>query len=191
MLFLTHLFLFYVELILFACCLHPSALNTDFYETILILPSFLFHAASGWIGLMSPCVLYGHNVERRRDGRNVERLRAGVHCSRPCMWHAFCVEGGIRLAAAVALFYGYNPYISALLCEGLLFSWGICVICTGNSRLSLQWKYHLEVSSSNAVTFICWLMPSQFSSLFKDKTATHPALPFCCKLTSIERFVVA
>lgn len=135
---------------------------------------------SCWIGLMSPCVLYGHNVERRRAGRNDERLRAGVHCSGPCMWHAFCVEGGIGLAAAVALFYGYNPYISALLCEGLLFSWGICALCTGTFRLLVQRKYHLENSPCNPWMVHCcmhWCAMCQEHREMKGRLSEDVAMP--------------
>ncbi|KAF7148870.1 hypothetical protein RHSIM_Rhsim03G0167100 [Rhododendron simsii] len=92
---------------------------------------------SGWTGLLCPCVLFGRNVQRIRDDAN---------CIGPCMCHAIVIEGGIALAAATAAFYGFDPSTSLLICEGLLFSWGICGLYTGLFRQWLQRKYHLKSS---------------------------------------------
>ncbi|XP_058205680.1 cell number regulator 6-like isoform X2 [Rhododendron vialii] len=93
---------------------------------------------SCWTGLLCPCVLFGRNVQRIRDDAN---------CIGPCMCHAVVIEGGIALAAATAAFYGFDPSTSLLICEGLLFSWGICGLYTGLFRQWLQRKYHLKVTS--------------------------------------------
>ncbi|XP_058205678.1 cell number regulator 6-like isoform X1 [Rhododendron vialii] len=92
---------------------------------------------SCWTGLLCPCVLFGRNVQRIRDDAN---------CIGPCMCHAVVIEGGIALAAATAAFYGFDPSTSLLICEGLLFSWGICGLYTGLFRQWLQRKYHLKSS---------------------------------------------
>ncbi|KAH7855524.1 hypothetical protein Vadar_025834 [Vaccinium darrowii] len=126
---------------------------------------------SCWIGLLCPCVLCG---------RNCERINNGLYWTVPCMAHAFCVEGGIALAAAMAAFHGIDPYISAFLCEGLLFSWGICVICTGQSRLNLQWKYHLENSPCNPWMVHCcmhWCAMCQEHREMKGRLSEDVAMP--------------
>ncbi|KAJ3672550.1 hypothetical protein LUZ60_007271 [Juncus effusus] len=90
---------------------------------------------SCWTGLFCPCVLFG---------RNVEALREDVQWTQPCICHAICVEGGIALAAATAIFHGIDPGAAFLVGEGLLFSWWMCGIYTGLTRQSLQKKYHLK-----------------------------------------------
>lgn len=90
----------------------------------------------GWTGLFCPCVLFGRNVERMRDD---------IPWTKPCLCHAFCVEGGIALAIATAVFHGIDPRTSFLIGEGLVFSWWMCGIYTGLFRQSLQKKYHLKV----------------------------------------------
>lgn len=93
----------------------------------------------GWTGLFCPCVLFG---------RNVERMREDIPWTRPCLCHALCVEGGIALAIATAVFHGIDPRTSFLIGEGLVFSWWMCGIYTGLFRQSLQKKYHLKVRQS-------------------------------------------
>ncbi|KAG6497835.1 hypothetical protein ZIOFF_045741 [Zingiber officinale] len=93
----------------------------------------------GWTGLFCPCVLFG---------RNVERLREDTPWTSPCMCHALCVEGGLALAVATAVFHGIDPSTSFLIGEGLVFAWWMCGIYTGIFRQSLQKKYHLKKISS-------------------------------------------
>lgn len=100
------------------------------------------HYSIGWTGLFCPCVLFG---------RNVESLRDDTPWTTPCICHAICVEGGMALAAATAIFHGVDPRTSFLICEGLLFAWWMCGIYTGLVRQSLQRKYHLKVT----MIFLC------------------------------------
>lgn len=87
-------------------------------------------------GLFCPCVLFG---------RNYESLRDDTPWTTPCVCHAVCIEGGMALAVATAIFHGVDPRTSFLVCEGLLFAWWMCGVYTGLVRQSLQKKYHLEV----------------------------------------------
>ncbi|XP_048549891.1 cell number regulator 6-like [Triticum urartu] len=89
------------------------------------------------IGLFCPCVLFG---------RNVQALREDIPWTTPCTCHAVCVEGGIALAILTAIFHGVDPNTSVLIGEGLVFGWWLCSIYTGNFRLQLQRRYHLENS---------------------------------------------
>ena len=98
----------------------------------------LYFCFSGWTGLFCPCVLFGRNVESLRDD--------DTPWTTPCVCHAVCVEGGMALAAATAIFHGIDPRTSFLICEGLLFAWWMCGIYTGLVRQSLQKKYHLQVT---------------------------------------------
>ena len=132
------LLIFFIISLKWACLvpiLHSTAVsftNTCFsYVRIPCLLPF-----TGWTGLFCPCVLFG---------RNVESLREDTPWTTPCMCHAVCVEGGMALAAATAIFHGSDPRTAFLICEGLLFAWWMCGIYTGLARQSLQKKYHLKV----------------------------------------------
>ncbi|KAG5228560.1 cell number regulator [Salix suchowensis] len=103
---------------------------------------------SCWTGLFCPCVLFG---------RNTESLRDDTPWTTPCICHAVCVEGGIALAAATAVFHGIDPRTSFLICEGLLFAWWMCGIYTGLVRQSLQKKYHLKNSPCDPCMVHCCL----------------------------------
>ncbi|KAJ0053497.1 hypothetical protein Pint_00152 [Pistacia integerrima] len=97
-------------------------------------------------GLFCPCVLFGHNVET---------LREEIPWTNACVCHAMCIEGGLTLAAATALFHGVDPKTSFLICEGLLFAWWMCGIYTGLFRQSLQKKYHLKNSPCDPCMVHC------------------------------------
>nr|POE69057.1 cell number regulator 6 [Quercus suber] len=68
-----------------------------------------------------------------------------------------CVEGGVALAAATALFHGIDPKTSFLICEGLFFAWWMCGIYAGLFRQSLQKKYHLKNSPCDPCLVHCCL----------------------------------
>lgn len=106
-------------------------LNNWYKVTILLLD-----ISAGWTGFFCPCVLFG---------RNVEKMREDTPWTHPCICHAVCIEGGVALAAATAVFHGIDPRTSFLICEGLFFAWWMCGIYTGNLRQNLQKKYHLKV----------------------------------------------
>lgn len=108
----------------------------DIFRIIDKVTILLLDASAGWTGLFCPCVLFG---------RNVEKMREDTPWTHPCMCHAVCIEGGIALAAATAVFHGVDPRTSFLICEGLFFAWWMCGIYTGVLRQELQKKYHLEV----------------------------------------------
>jgi Cys-rich protein (TIGR01571 family) len=113
----------------------------------------LFYTWKGWTGLFCPCVLFG---------RNIESLRDDTPWTTPCVCHAVCVEGGIALAAATAVFHGINPDTPFLICEGLLFAWWMCGIYTGLVRQSLQKKYHLKVIPIFSIfMFMLWIEDSK------------------------------
>lgn len=99
--------------------------------------TLLFLTFIGWTGLFCPCVLFG---------RNIEILREDTPWTTPCICHAVCIEGGMAVAAAIAVIHGIEPRTSFLICEGLLFAWWMCGIYTGLVRQSLQKKYHLKVT---------------------------------------------
>ncbi|XP_062092181.1 cell number regulator 6-like [Humulus lupulus] len=99
-------------------------------------------------GLFCPCVLFG---------RNVESLRDDTPWTTPCVCHAVCVEGGMALAAATAIFHGADPRGAFLICEGLLFAWWMCGIYTGLARQSLQKQYHLKNSPCDPCMVHCCL----------------------------------
>lgn len=122
---------------MFSC---SSRSCSAFYLSCLILfySETVKSCITGWSGLFCPCVLFG---------RNVEQLREDIPWSNACVCHALCVEGGLTLAAATALFHGIDPRTSFLICEGLLFTWWMCAIYTGLFRQSLQKQYHLKVIS--------------------------------------------
>lgn len=99
-------------------------------------------------GLFCPCVLFG---------RNLESIKEDISWREPCVLHAICVEGGIALAAATAMFHGVDPRTSFLIGEGLLFGWWMCGIYTGIFRQSLQKKYHLKNSPCDPCMTHCCL----------------------------------
>ncbi|KAJ0113394.1 hypothetical protein Patl1_00160 [Pistacia atlantica] len=102
--------------------------DTESYDDITV---FICGIMLHWT--FCPCVLFGHNVET---------LREEIPWTNACVCHAMCIEGGLTLAAATALFHGVDPKTSFLICEGLLFAWWMCGIYTGLFRQSLQKKYH-------------------------------------------------
>ncbi|KAI9180856.1 hypothetical protein LWI28_008749 [Acer negundo] len=96
------------------------------------------HGHSRYVKLnkdQGPCVLFGQNIETLRDD---------IPWTNACACHAMCIEGGMALAAATALFHGIDPRTSFLICESLFFAWWMCGIYTGLFRQSLQKKYHLK-----------------------------------------------
>lgn len=96
----------------------------------------LSHCA-GMTGMLCPCVLFG---------RNVEKFKEEIPWTNACICHAICIEGGLTLAALMAVFNGYFEPNTLHLCgEGLLFGWWICAIYNGLFREELQKKYHLQV----------------------------------------------
>ncbi|KAL1338666.1 hypothetical protein HN51_033270 [Arachis hypogaea] len=100
-------------------------------------------------GLFCPCVLFG---------RNVERLNEETPWTGPCICHAIFIEGGAALAAITTIFNGYiDPGTAFLIYEGLLFSWWMCGIYTGQVRQTLQKKYHLKNSPCDPCCVHCWL----------------------------------
>ncbi|KAL8167499.1 hypothetical protein V2J09_008998 [Rumex salicifolius] len=99
-----------------------------------------------WKGLFCPCVLFGENIERLRDD---------TPWTAPCICHAVCVEGGIAVAAATAIFHGVDPRTSFLIGEGLFFAWWMCGIYTGLGRQTLQRKYHLKNSPCDPCLVHC------------------------------------
>eukprot|EP00270_Netrium_digitus_P006990 TRINITY_DN2021_c0_g1_i1.p1 TRINITY_DN2021_c0_g1~~TRINITY_DN2021_c0_g1_i1.p1 ORF type:complete len:232 (-),score=55.66 TRINITY_DN2021_c0_g1_i1:324-1019(-) len=106
--------------------------------------------SSLWQGLFCPCVLFGKNVEALKD----------VPWTTPCLCHAIFVEGGIALAASLALFNGsIDPGTAFLLGEGLVFAWWMCGIYTGLFRNELQKKYHLMNSPCDPCIVHCCLHP--------------------------------
>lgn len=112
----------------------------------------------GWTGLFCPCVLFG---------RNVETLNEDIPWTSPCTCHAICVEGGILLGAATALFHGIDPKTSFLIGEGLVFSWWMCGVYTGIFRQSLQKKYHLKVNSCSSLsTILLFTMSFQMATVY-------------------------
>ncbi|KAK1274100.1 Cell number regulator 6 [Acorus gramineus] len=126
---------------------------------------------SCWTGLFCPCVLFG---------RNVERLRDDVTWTGPCMCHAICVEGGIALAAATALFHGVDPQTSFLIGEGLFFAWWMCGIYTGLFRQSLQKKYHLKNSPCDPCMVHCcmhWCALCQEHREMKGRLSDNVVMP--------------
>ncbi|KAF3335532.1 cell number regulator 6-like protein [Carex littledalei] len=126
---------------------------------------------SCWTGLFCPCVLFG---------RNVERMREDIPWTRPCLCHAFCVEGGIALAIATAVFHGIDPRTSFLIGEGLVFSWWMCSIYTGLFRQSLQKKYHLKNSPCDPCAVHCcmhWCAICQEHREMKNRLSDNSASP--------------
>ncbi|KAK1304777.1 Cell number regulator 6 [Acorus calamus] len=126
---------------------------------------------SCWTGLFCPCVLFG---------RNVERLRDDVTWTGPCMCHAICVEGGIALAAATAMFHGVDPQTSFLIGEGLFFAWWMCGIYTGLFRQSLQKKYHLKNSPCDPCMVHCcmhWCALCQEHREMKGRLSDDVVMP--------------
>uniref|UniRef100_A0A7C8YW50 Cell number regulator 6 n=2 Tax=Opuntia streptacantha TaxID=393608 RepID=A0A7C8YW50_OPUST len=98
-------------------------------------------------GLFCPCVLFGRNVEQFKDE---------IPWNNACICHALCVEGGITLAALLAIFHGYiDPNTLRLCGEGLLFGWWLCGIYNGLFREELQKKYHLEDSPCDPCLVHC------------------------------------
>ncbi|RYR32538.1 hypothetical protein Ahy_A10g047084 [Arachis hypogaea] len=76
----------------------------------------------------------------------------------PCICHAIFIEGGAALAAITTIFNGYiDPGTAFLIYEGLLFSWWMCGIYTGQVRQTLQKKYHLKNSPCDPCCVHCWL----------------------------------
>ncbi|KAK2650692.1 hypothetical protein Ddye_018181 [Dipteronia dyeriana] len=103
-------------------------------------------AESCYTGFFCPCVLFG---------RNIETLRDDIPWTNACVCHAMCIEGGMALAAATALFHGVDPRTSFLICESLFFAWWMCGIYTGLFRQSLQKKYHLKNSPCDPCLVHC------------------------------------
>ncbi|KAM7272567.1 hypothetical protein ACFE04_027230 [Oxalis oulophora] len=131
---------------------------------------------SCWTGLFCPCVLFGRNVERLKDDE--------VPWTTPCICHGICIEGGLGLAAATAIFHGINPGTSFLICEGLLFAWWMCGIYTGLSRQNLQKKYHLKEHremknrlSDNFVMPITMVNPPTVQEMNSGEAHHHPDRP--------------
>ncbi|RVW15254.1 Cell number regulator 6 [Vitis vinifera] len=125
----------------------------------------------GWTGLFCPCVLFGHNVEQ---------LREDIPWTNACVCHALCVEGGMTLAAATALFHGIDPKTSFLICEGLLFTWWMCGIYTGLFRQSLQKQYHLKNSPCDPCLVHCcmhWCAICQEHREMKGHLSSNSAMP--------------
>uniref|UniRef100_A0A6N2K0Y2 Cell number regulator 6 n=1 Tax=Salix viminalis TaxID=40686 RepID=A0A6N2K0Y2_SALVM len=126
---------------------------------------------SCWTGLFCPCVLFG---------RNIESLRDDTPWTTPCVCHGVCVEGGIALAAATALFHGIDPNTSFLICEGLLFAWWMCGIYTGLVRQSLQKKYHLKNSPCDPCMIHCcmhWCALCQEHREMKGRLSDNFVMP--------------
>ncbi|KAG6780909.1 hypothetical protein POTOM_013788 [Populus tomentosa] len=126
---------------------------------------------SCWTGLFCPCVLFG---------RNIESLRDDTPWTTPCVCHAVCVEGGIALAAATAVFHGIDPSTSFLICEGLLFAWWMCGIYTGLVRQSLQKKYHLKNSPCDPCMVHCcmhWCALCQEHREMKGRLSDNFVMP--------------
>ncbi|CAL9125527.1 unnamed protein product [Musa acuminata var. zebrina] len=122
-------------------------------------------------GLFCPCVLFG---------RNVERLRDDTPWTTPCMCHALCVEGGIALAVATAVFHGIDPETSVLIGEGLVFTWWMCGIYTGIFRQSLQKKYHLKNSPCDPCMVHCcmhWCAICQEHREMKGRLSDNHLMP--------------
>ncbi|KAL5744296.1 hypothetical protein ACOSP7_027156 [Xanthoceras sorbifolium] len=127
---------------------------------------------SCWTGLFCPCVLFGHNVENLRDD--------DTPWNRPCICHAICIEGGIALAAATAVFHGIDPRTSFLICEGLFFAWWMCGIYTGLVRQSLQKKYHLKNSPCDPCLVHCclhWCALCQEHREMKNRLTDNAVMP--------------
>ncbi|KAL9409446.1 hypothetical protein AB3S75_047776 [Citrus x aurantiifolia] len=126
---------------------------------------------SCWTGLFCPCVLFG---------RNVEKMREDTPWTHPCICHAVCIEGGIALAAATAVFHGIDPRTSFLICEGLFFAWWMCGIYTGNLRQNLQKKYHLKNSPCEPCLVNCclhWCALCQEHREMKNRLSDNVAMP--------------
>ncbi|KAL3598896.1 hypothetical protein D5086_006814 [Populus alba] len=126
---------------------------------------------SCWTGLFCPCVLFG---------RNIESLRDDTPWTTPCVCHAVCIEGGITLAAATAVFHGIDPSTSFLICEGLLFAWWMCGIYTGLVRQSLQKKYHLKNSPCDPCMVHCcmhWCALCQEHREMKGRLSDNFVMP--------------
>ncbi|XP_024016948.1 cell number regulator 6 [Morus notabilis] len=122
-------------------------------------------------GLFCPCVLFG---------RNVESLRDDTPWTTPCVCHAVCVEGGMALAAATAIFHGANPSTAFLICEGLLFGWWMCGIYTGLARQTLQKKYHLKNSPCDPCMVHCclhWCALCQEHREMKNRLSENVVMP--------------
>lgn len=122
-------------------------------------------------GLFCPCVLFG---------RNVQALREDIPWTTPCTCHAVCVEGGIALAILTAIFHGVDPDTSVLIGEGLVFGWWLCSIYTGNFRLQLQRRYHLENSPCPPGIVHCcfpWCANCQEHRERKGRLAESSAVP--------------
>ncbi|KAJ6807455.1 cell number regulator 6-like [Iris pallida] len=126
---------------------------------------------SCWTGLFCPCVLFG---------RNVERMREDIPWTKPCTCHAICIEGGIALAAVIAILHGIEPRTSFLIGEGLLFSWWMCGIYTGLFRQSLQKKYHLKNSPCDPCAVHCcmhWCAICQEHREMKGRLTDNTVMP--------------
>ncbi|OWM80152.1 hypothetical protein CDL15_Pgr019316 [Punica granatum] len=125
----------------------------------------------GWTGLFCPCVLFG---------RNVETLREDIPWTNGCVCHALCVEGGMAIAAATALFHGIDPKTSFLICESLFFAWWMCGIYTGLFRQSLQKKYHLKNSPCDPCLVHCcmhWCALCQEHREMKNHLSDNVVMP--------------
>ncbi|KAJ8447300.1 hypothetical protein Cgig2_013077 [Carnegiea gigantea] len=105
--------------------------------------------SKGMTGMLCPCVLFG---------RNVEKFKEEIPWTNACICHAICIEGGLTLAALMAIFNGYFEPNTLHLCgEGLLFGWWICAIYNGLFREELQKKYHLQDAPCDPCVVHCCL----------------------------------
>ncbi|KAK0589646.1 hypothetical protein LWI29_016727 [Acer saccharum] len=88
-------------------------------------------------------------------GRNIETLTDDIPWTNACVCHAMCIEGGMALAAATALFHGIDPRTSFLIWQSLFLAWWMSGIYTGLFRQSLQKKYHLKNSPCDPCLVHC------------------------------------
>ncbi|XP_044486356.1 cell number regulator 6-like [Mangifera indica] len=116
-------------------------------------------------------VLFGHNVKN---------LREDTPWTQPCICHAICVEGGIALATATAIFHGIDPKTSFLICKGLFFACWMCGIYTGFVRQSLQKKYQMQNSPRGPCMVHCcmhWCALCQEHREMKSRLSENMAMP--------------
>ncbi|KAJ6944799.1 cell number regulator 6 [Populus alba x Populus x berolinensis] len=119
-------------------------------------------------------------AEDTESCKNIESLRDDTPWTTPCVCHAVCIEGGITLAAATAVFHGIDPSTSFLICEGLLFAWWMCGIYTGLVRQSLQKKYHLKNSPCDPCMVHCcmhWCALCQEHREMKGRLSDNFVMP--------------
>ncbi|GLJ30408.1 hypothetical protein SUGI_0601740 [Cryptomeria japonica] len=128
---------------------------------------------SCWLGLFCPCILFGRNIENMKKDMDISWVT-------PCTCHAVCVEGGMALAVATAVFHGVNPRVAFLIGEGLFFAWWMCGIYTGLFRQELQKKYHLKNSPCDPCLVHCcmhWCALCQEYREMKGRLSDDIAMP--------------